>query len=251
MRFFKEILLSINTYGKATRFVTLQKMWPNLVAAAFFNLFTFVFVGVLAWIYTDQLINWLNSYITYPENWGLFTDVLSYILAFVVRLIVFLAYLNLFKYIILFVFAPVLAFISEKTQNILQQQTRKLRLQQVVNDIIRGMFMAIILIVLQVASWAVLIGLCISAPFLAPFYAIFLFLTESFFFGASMLDYRNEFFHLTVSQSLKKIFDHKGLAFGNGFTLNLLMLVPLFGVLIGPSLAVIAAGIVANDTFKK
>lgn len=251
IRFIQETILSIQAYFKAIQFVGQHKLWPSIIAAAFFNIFAFIFVGVVAWVYTVQLIDWLDSLISYPEDWGIWSDILRFTLAFLIRFIIFLAYFNLFKYIILFVFAPVLAFISEKTQNILQQQTRQIRLQQVANDIIRGMFVAVILIALQSLSWAILIMLCISVPFLAPFYAIFLFLSESFFFGASMLDYRNEYFHLTVSQSLKKIFSHKGLAFGNGLSLNLFMLIPVIGVLIGPSIAVISAGIVANETFEK
>ncbi len=251
IRFIRETISSIRTYGKAIQFVGQNKMWGNVLVAAFFNLFAFIFVGVIAWVYTGQLNDWLNGLISYPEDWGFWSDLLRFTLGFLIRFIVFLAYFNLFKYIILFVFAPVLAFISEKTQNILQHQTRQIRLQQVVNDIIRGMFVAIILIVLQLISWGILVMLCFTIPFLAPVYALFLFLSESFFFGASMIDYRNEYFHLTVSQSLKKIFSHKGLAFGNGLSLNLFMLIPVVGVLIGPSLAVISAGIAANNTFEK
>ena len=251
IQFLKETILSVKAYFQAFKFVSDQKMWENVFAAAFFNLFAFIFVGIIAWLYTGQLIEWLNTLISYPENWGFWSDVLRYTLGFLVRFILFLAYFNLFKYIILFIFAPVLAIISEKTQNILNGQKRQLKLQQIVNDIIRGMFIAIILISLQGLSWVILLFLCVSVPFLAPFYAVFLFLSESFFFGASMVDYRNEYFHLTVSQSLKKIFRHKGLAFGNGLSLNLFMLIPVIGVLIGPSLAVISAGIVANSTFQK
>jgi CysZ protein len=250
IRFLRETILAIHTYYKAIQFVGKQNMWINIFAAAFFNLFAFVFVGIIAWLYTAQLINWFNTLLSFPEDWGFWSNLLRYTLGFLIRFIIFLAYFSLFKYIILFVFAPVLALISEKTQNILQNEKRPIKLQQLVNDIIRGMFVAVILIGLQASSWMILIVLCIAVPFLAPFYAVFLFVSESFFFGASMIDYRNEYFHLTVSESLKKIFSHKGLAFGNGLFLNLFMLIPVIGVLIGPSLAVISAGIAANETFE-
>ncbi|MBK6264157.1 EI24 domain-containing protein [Marivirga sp. S37H4] len=250
IKFIKEVGKSFSAYISALRFINQNKMWPYIIGAAFFNLFAFIFVGIVAWLYTGNLIDWLYSFMNLPPDWKEWTGLVQIALSIFIRILLFLIYLNLFKYIILFIFAPVLAFISEKTQNILHKESRTLKLHHVVRDIIRGMFIAIILISLQVVSWLLLVLLCISLPLLAPFYAILLFLIESFFFGASMMDYRNEYFGLSVKESLIRIFRHKGIAFGNGFCLNLLILIPVLGVLFGPSLAVISAAIASNRTLE-
>ncbi len=250
MKFIKELVVGFSGYLSAIRFINKHKMWPYIIGAAFFNLFAFIFVGILAWIYTGNLISWLYSFINLPSDYEQWSNALQITVGVFIRILLILVYLNLFKYIILFIFAPVLAFISEKTQNILHNEKREIKLHHVLRDIIRGMFIAVILIVLQIFSWLILLLLCFTLPFLAPFYLIIVFIIESFFYGASMVDYRNEYFGLTVKQSLKKIFHYKGIAFGNGLFLNLLILIPVLGVLFAPSMAVISAAITGNRTFN-
>ncbi|WP_188465760.1 EI24 domain-containing protein [Marivirga lumbricoides] len=249
-RFISEAGNSFSGYFTAVRFINKNKLWTYILGAAFFNLFAFAFVGIVAWLYTGKLINAFYSFLSFPETYQEWSGILQILLSIGIRLLLLVMYFSLFKYIILFIFAPVLAFISEKTQNILHQEKRVLKIHFVLRDIIRGMILALILISLQLVCWLILLLLCFSLPFLAPFYALLLFFVESFFFGASMMDYRNEYFHLSVKQSLDKIFYHKGFAFGNGLALNLFILVPVIGVLIGPPIAVIAAAIGANKLIK-
>lgn len=250
IRFFRELSASFSAYFAAFTFIRRNKMWSYIIGAALFNLFAFAFVGIIAWLYTGRLINSFYILLDFPVTYQEWGGILQILLSVGIRLLLLFIYFSLFKYIILLIFAPVLAFISEKTQNILHKEKRVLKLHFVLRDIIRGMFIALILISLQVFSWLILLALCFFLPFLAPFYAVLLFLMESFFFGASMMDYRNEYFHLSVKESLDKIFYHKGFTFGNGLALNLFILIPVIGILVGPSFAVISGAIGANKLIK-
>jgi CysZ protein len=249
-RFFKEFSQSTLTYYEAFQFVRRHNLKGFILSAAFFNFFAFIFVGVIAWIYTGNLIDLIYSSLSFPNDWKEWGDFLQILTAILIRILLISLYINLYKYIILIIFAPVLAILSERTQNILNHQKKSINLIRLVSEIIRGMLMGMILIILNVLLYIVLVILSITIPFLSPAFFILVFLLESFFFGASMLDYRNEYFQLSIKSSLNKTFEHKGLVFGNGLALNLFILIPIVGVLFAPSFALIAAGIHADKVIQ-
>lgn len=249
-KFFQEFSQSTVAYFEAFQFVRKHNLKGFILSAAFFNLFAFIFVGVVAWIYTGKLIDLLYSSFSFPDDWEEWGSFLEILTAIFIRILLISLYINLYKYIVLIIFAPVLAILSERTQNILNQQKKSINLIRLISEIGRGMIMGIVLINLNIIIYLSLVVLSIAFPFLAPAFAILVFLVESFFFGASMLDYRNEYFQLSVKSSLKKIFKHKGLVFGNGLALNLFILIPIVGVLFATSFALIAAGIHANKVIR-
>ncbi|HET8859145.1 EI24 domain-containing protein [Marivirga sp.] len=250
IRFFREFSQSTLAYYEAFQFVKRHKMKGFILGAAFFNFFAFIFVGLIAWLYTGKLIDFIYTAFSFPEDWKEWGSILQIIISIFIRLLLISLYINLYKYVVLLIFAPVLAILSERTQNILNQQKKSINLVRLISEIGRGMLMAIILINLNLLLYLALISLSLILPFLSPALAISVFLLESFFFGASMLDYRNEYFHLDIKTSLNKIFEHKGLVLGNGLALNLFILIPIVGVLFAPSFAVIAAGIHANKVIR-
>lgn len=249
-RFFQEFSQSTLAYYEAFQFVRKHNLKGFILSAAFFNFFAFVFVGFIAWIYTGKLIDLIYSSFSFPEDWQEWGSFLEILTAILIRILLILLYINLFKYIVLIIFAPVLAILSERTQNILNQQKKSINLFRLVSEIGRGMMMAFILINLNIIIYLALVVLSVVIPFLAPAFVILVFLLESFFFGASMLDYRNEYYQLSIKSSLKKIFRHKGLVLGNGLALNLFILIPFVGVLFAPSFALVAAGIHANKVIQ-
>jgi len=249
-RFFKEFSQATLAYYEAFQFVKKHKLKGFFIGSAFFNLFAFVFVGVLAWVYTGSLIDLIYSTFSFPDDWQEWGNVIEILTAIFIRFLLISLYINLYKYIILIIFAPVLAILSERTQNILNNQKKSINLIRLISEIGRGMLMGIILVNLNILIYTFLLLLSLTIPFLSPAFAILVFILESFFFGASMVDYRNEYYQLGVQSSLRKIFKHKGLVLGNGLALNLFILVPVVGVLFAPSFALIAAGIHANKVVR-
>jgi CysZ protein len=88
-------------------------------------------------------------------------------------------------------------------------------------------------------------------PLITPFSTLAILLIESYFVGFSMIDYRNEFRRLSAGESNRIIKQHRGLAIGNGLAFNLLLLIPVLGVLLAPPLGAVAAGIAANQVLDK
>lgn len=149
-------------------------------------------------------------------------------------------YFSLFKYIWLIVGSPVFAYLSEKTESIIEGRDFPFSFKQLLKDIIRGVGIAlrntlwqtVYIIFILVLSLIPVIG------WTAPLFAIII---ECFYYGFSMIDYTMERRNKTVAESVYFINHHKGLAIGNGLMFYLMHGLPVIGWVIAPAYAVIAA----------
>lgn len=158
----------------------------------------------------------------------------------VLQLILMFFYFSWFKYLFLIVGSPVFAWLSEKTESLINGTEYPFSLKQFFKDSIRG-----ITIALRNTLWQTVYT--ISILFLSlipligwatPVLALFI---ECYYFGFSMLDYTSERKGLTATQSIYFIGQHKGLAIGNGMVFYLFHLLPVIGWVLAPGYAVIAA----------
>lgn len=158
----------------------------------------------------------------------------------ILQLILLLFYFSWFKYLFLIIGSPVFAYISERTEAIIDGKEYPFSLPQFGKDVIRGIALAVrntlwqtvYMISIFILSFIPLVGW--ATPVLALF-------VECYYFGFSMLDYSSERRKLSVSQSIDFIGNHKGLAIGNGIVFYLMHWVPVLGWILAPTYAVIAA----------
>ena len=151
-----------------------------------------------------------------------------------------LFYFSLFKYIWLIFGSPIFAYLSEKTEAILEGKTTPFNFSQLLKDVVRGvrialrntLWQSVYLIAFTILSFIPVIG------WIVPVFAL---LVECYYYGFSMLDYSMERQHLNASESIHFIGRRKGLAIANGLMFYLMHLVPVIGWLFAPSYAVIAA----------
>ncbi len=160
----------------------------------------------------------------------------------ILRLVLLLFYFSLFKFLFLILGSPVFAYLSEKTESILEGKDFPFSLQQLIKDTARGIRIALRNLLWQTVYVFTILLLSFIPLFgwIAPLVAL---LVECYYFGFSMLDYSSERNKLSASQSIDFIGRHKGLAIGNGLVFYLMHLVPILGWLLAPSYAVIAATI--------
>jgi len=152
------------------------------------------------------------------------------------RLIMVLFYFSLFKYLILIIGSPVFAYLSEKTEAIIDEKEHTFNWKELKKDCLRSIKLA-----LRNACWQsvyivalIFASLVPLAGWITPVVAL---LMECYYFGFSMLDYsfaRNDF---TPQQSIAFTGRHKGLAIGNGLLFYLMHIVIVFA----PAYAIIAA----------
>ena len=159
-----------------------------------------------------------------------------------VRLIIVLFYFSLFKYLFLIIGSPVFAYLSEKTESIIEGKDFPFSFKQLLKDMVRGIRLAlrntlwqtVYMVSLLILSFFPLVG------WITPLITLFI---ECYYYGFSMLDYSCERHKLSPTESITYIGNHKGLAIGNGMVFYLMHLFPVVGWVLAPSYAVVAATI--------
>lgn len=242
----KEIIISIQAYFKAHQFIKEHKLWkwillPGIIYTLLFVISIYFFSktanGFTEWLTLKVgLKNWLDR--MQSSFLGFFFTLGGMIL----WLIQMLLYFSLFKYLFLIIGSPVFAYLSEKTQAIIEGKDFPFSFMQLLKDIVRGIRIAIRNSLWQtVYMFSILIIAFIPIVGLAtPLITI---LIECYYYGFSMLDYSMERNNKTASESIFFISHHKGLAIGNGIVFYLMHLLPIVGWLLAPAYSVIAATI--------
>ena len=115
----KEIIIAIQSYGEAHRFIVKHKLWqwiliPGLIYAVMF------FSGiVIFWKSSDFFIEKVLGIAGLNDVQGF----LKFLLIFgsvILKLIIMLLYFSLFKYLFLIIGSPLFAYLSEKTEAIIE-----------------------------------------------------------------------------------------------------------------------------------
>lgn len=164
----------------------------------------------------------------------------------VLRLLLMLTCIALFKYVMLILGAPVFTILSEKIESIINNRAYEWNADTFKADCLKGVKTALRNLPRQLMYLAALILLALVpvAGWITPVIALLL---ECYYYGFSMLDYsmaRQEGF--THKQSNKFISRHKGLAVGNGIIFYLMHVVIIFA----PAYAIVAATLTIHEVHK-
>lgn len=240
----KEIVIALQSYSQAHQFIKNNKLWKWILIPGFFYMTMFVvsmyFFGRSATGVIEYLteVTGLQNYVQQFQNsWlGFFFTFAGIIL----WLVLMFFYFSLFKYIFLIIGSPLFAYLSEKTESILEGKDMPFNMGQFLKDIWRGIRLALRNTIWQLVYIIslLLLSLIPVIGWVSPLVALFV---ECYYLGFSMLDYSCERQKLSPSQSIAFISHHKGLAVGNGIVFYLMHGIPVAGWMLAPSYAVIAA----------
>ena len=240
----KEIIISIQSFFDAHKFIVKHKLWKWIMIPGIIYTIFFIAGIYLFWISSNSAIefillktgvkSWLENM---QDSWLSFFFIMGQI---ILRLVLLLFYFSFFKFLFLIIGSPVFAYLSEKTESILEGKDFPFNFRQLIKDIARGIRIALRNILWQTVYIITILILSFIPLFgwIAPLVAL---LIECYYFGFSMLDYSSERNKLTAEQSIDFIGRHKGLAIGNGLVFYIMHIVPFIGWLFAPSYAVIAA----------
>ena len=242
----KEIIVAIQAYLQAHRFIVKHRLWKWILLPGILYAIMFCAGIYLFWISSGQAIDTLfsitglkNRVYTIEASWIKFLFIFGQV---ILQLILLLFYFSLFKYLFLIIGSPLFAYLSEKTEAIMDGRNFPFSFSQMLKDIARGIKLA-----LRSALWQTVYTLSILLltfiPFIGWFTPLIALLIECYYLGFSMLDYSCERNRLSAPQSIEFIGRHKGLAIGNGLVFYLMHIVPVAGWILAPSYAVIAATI--------
>lgn len=240
----KEIVIAIQSYFEAHQFIVKNKLWkwiliPGLLYAIMFGVSMYFFgrsaYAVINYLtHTTGFDRWLQ---TFQNSWLGFFFTFAGIILWLVQM---MFYFSLFKYIFLIIGSPIFAWLSEKTEAIMEGKDVRFNFRQLMRDAWRGIRMAlrnavwqtVYLFSLLLLSFIPLVG------WITPLIALFV---ECYYYGFSMLDYSFARQKLSPGQSIRFIGDHKGLAIGNGLVFYLMHIILFVGWTLAPAYAVIAA----------
>lgn len=210
-------------------------IWLFGVTSVRMTEFILLKTGIKAWL-ENMHDNWLNLLVIVGQG--------------IIMAVLFLFYFSLFKFLFLIIGSPVFAYLSERTESILQGREFPFSMPQLLKDIGRGIRIAlrnllwqtVYVLTILILSFIPVIG------WIAPLIAL---LTECYYFGFSMLDYSSERNKMSSAQSIEFIGRHKGLAIGNGLVFYLMHFLPVIGWLLAPTYAVVAATLSLHKAAEK
>ena len=240
----KEIVIAIESYFRAHQFISKHRLWkwiilPGLLYMVLFSAGMYFFI-----ISSNEAVSYLSAFIGIDKWLQLQSNAfLSFIFlmgGIMLRIILLFFYFSLFKYLFLIVGAPLFAYLSEKTEAILEGKDYPFNLKQILKDIMRGVGLA-----LRNSFWQtvytitiLILSLIPVIGWITPVIALFI---ECYYYGFSMLDYSCERHKLSPSESVAFIGKHRGLAIGNGLLFYVMHIVPVIGWIFAPAYAVVAA----------
>jgi CysZ protein len=242
----KEIIIAFESYSKAHQFISKHNLWkwiliPGILYTCMFCLGMYFF-----WDSSNAAVTGLSKFIGI-ERWlhHRQSGMLSFLFlmgGIMVRLILVFFYFSLFKYLFLIIGSPLFAYLSQRTEALIQGKPFVFHFGQLWADISRGIRLAIRNSLWQtVYTISILILSFIPlAGWITPVISTFV---ECYFYGFSMLDYSCERHKLSPSASIAFIGQHKGLAIGNGMVFYGMHFIPILGWVLAPSYAVVAATI--------
>lgn len=246
----KEIVIAIQSYGKAHQFIRKHKLWkwiiiPGIIYALLFMVSMYFFgqtaTNVISYLTTALgLRDWMQAF---QNSWLGFLFTIGGIILWIILMFF---YFSLFKYLWLILGSPIFAYLSEKTESTLEGKDFPFTVKQLMKDALRGVKLAarntlwqtVYTISIMIISFVPIVGW--ATPILAMF-------VECYYYGFSMLDYSFERHKISPQQSIAIIGKHKGLAIGNGMIFYLMHIIPLIGWIFAPAYAVIAATISIMD----
>ena len=247
--FFKDLGLGSKNFFKAINFMFKHGLWwyylIPLTVSILLSVGSFYIIDVIVDSARDFSAEFLHLDADVKVEVGGIAEVWETIKAFlngardiliiiVFKVIFWYIFFKVNKYVVLIVLSPVMAYLSEKTEEILTATEYPFDIMQFTREVWRGVLIAIRNMIIElgivVSCWVITLFL----PFLAPFTAIFLFFVGAYYYGFSMIDYVNERKRLNISQSVHYIRKNKGVAIGNGSIFAVLMWIPFLGFIVAP-----------------
>lgn len=240
MKFLKQLGVGYGSYAKALPFLSRNGMLWVFVFPLLLNIALFMSGALM----TSGLSDWINETIAsylpdLDSDWSWVKRVSFYIIWVVIKILYFILFAVIGGYVVLILMAPLLAYISEKTESIMTGVTYKFKLVQLIKDTLRGIIMALrnLFIELLLTVLLFLAGFIPVVGFLSP---VALFILSSYYYGFSFMDYYNERRKRNIRDSVRFIRAHKGIAISSGSVFLLLFMIPLIGTFLAGFVAILS-----------
>ncbi len=239
----KQLYIGLSSYTKAVVFIRQNGMLKYYLVPLVINVFLFVSVLSAVGALTDDIAKWFIHLVNL-EKGGEFYDTVGEVIWWLVYILVKIMSWIILHFIsgglMLVILSPLLAYLSEKSEQILEGNEYPFNIRQFVKDVARGMVIAFRNTVIQTLLMLVLMvfALIPIVGWLSPF---LMFIIASYFYGFSFIDYICERKKYTLKESIQFMRGNKGVVIGNGAVFSGAMMIPFIGSLIAGFVAITSA----------
>ena len=248
MEIIKGFFKGIDCYRKANKVIIQYKLWPYLSIPGILSLIYISIIIGIGFAYTRDLSVYIyGSWIPGFLQFEFITSVIVFMLWILLIIIGILTY----KFVILILFSPVLAYLSETVEKVmLNREPPPFDFKGIIKDIFRGLNItlrnSVKMIFFLFIIW--LISLIPVVGLISPFLILFV---QSFYEGCSLMDYTLERKRFSVQKSLNFAKNHRGKVTGVGSGFMLFFLIPFFGWFLAPGYGTVAATIFALEELNE
>lgn len=225
-----EFRIALQAYRKAWRFLWHRKVRIFLLIPIIINILLLLGGYTLLSNLVDKLSEFLFE-LTGAQNWTFwgseyFNELLSSLLHFTFKALFILLMLLYGGFLVIIIMSPLFSMLSERVEVLATGKSYPFTLKKLLQDVWRGIRIALRNATLQLllSILIFLLGFVPIAGILAPF---LLFVTSSFFYGFSFIDFAMERRYPRLSESVAFMRKHRVAAFTNGAIFALSLLLPL------------------------
>lgn len=251
MTFLRDFRAGFSGFFRAIGFAFSNRMgWMFMVPALLWVVLAFGLFVLLEGP-VEELSAWLSIRLDIPvdtvaTNWwadikafvnGAREVIMGIILKLAIAYLLFVAN----KYIVLILLSPLLAYASERTEEIITGRTFPFSWSQLLKDAFRGALIALRNGMIEISATLGILFLTLFVPILAPISLPLLFVISAYFYGFSMFDYVFERRRMRIHESVRAVNHHVGAVMANGMLFSGMMKLPLLGVMFAPVMAAIGA----------
>ncbi len=240
--------LGLSHFFKAGRFIRKRNLLFFYILPLVFNVIAFYFLFDWLAVQINLLVSLLEqklniSQLKISKTGHQSINILSKILSFLTKIIVFYFSYTIVKYIILALLSPWFGYISEKTAEIISDKAYPFRLMKIFSDAKRGILLSMRNLIAEIFFTLFFLITSLLFPPFAPFAIILNVYISSYYFGFAMYDYVYERQSLSILESLNQANKDKGALLGLGFCMFLCQLIPVIGITIANANGAVAASL--------
>ena len=235
MKAFNGFLTGFNSFFKAIPFIFKNKLsWIFFIPLLLYIIiyasgFAFMdYLGNISSPYIDQLFEGESS----SEFMQKLPGILIWLVKFLIHVLFFFVFVYFGGFIILIVLSPLFAWLSEQTDQIINNTNYPFSWAQFFNDIWRGILIALRNMFYELGI-TILVIIATLLPFIniisGPIAALLLFFVSSYFYGFSFMDYTNERKRIKMKDTVLLMKNYRGMAIANGMLFSFSLFIPLLG----------------------
>ena len=232
------MLTVLRAYSQIFSFIHKNKIWSFYWLPIVFNSTLLVLLYYFLSSNLDSITSGIGS-VFFEKDVGLSLWLVLVIKGLAYTLMLFYVYQPLS----LIFLAPLFSLLSENVQDCINNRETNFNLNRFWSDVKRGVKIGVKNVVIQIPVLIILFFIGLFLPILAPFTLGASFLVTSYFYGFTMIDYRNEYYRLNPKESRAYVNLKLTQTLTIGAVFNVLLYIPVLGTIFGPSCALVASAL--------